>query len=100
MTIQINTDKNITSNARLEKYIQETISDELSRFSDYITRIEVHLADENGKKEGGNDKRCMIEARLKNKQPIAVTSHASAVEKAVNEALSKLKSAIASAVKK
>lgn len=32
----------------------------------------------------------MLEARLKNRQPIAVTSHANSVEKALNDALDKV----------
>ncbi len=90
MTIQLNTDKNISGNARLENYINELITEELSRFGEHLTRIEVHLSDENAAKDGENDKRCMLEARLKNKQPIAVTSHGNTVEQSLNEALDKL----------
>lgn len=94
MKIQLNTDKNISGDERLEGYLSSLIQHELSRFSDHITRIEVHLADESGQKRGENDKRCMLEARLENRQPIAVTNHANTVEKAVNEALDKLKASI------
>jgi phage I-like protein len=54
----------------------------------------VHVSDENGSKIGQNDKRCMLEARLENRQPIAVTSHANTLEKAVNDALDKLKTSM------
>lgn len=94
MTIQINTDKNIEGSARLESYTKETIKEELSRFSDHITRVEVHLSDENAGKTGKDDKRCMLEVRLKNKQPLAVTSHADKLEKAVSDALNKAKKSI------
>lgn len=94
MIIQLNTDKNIIGDERLEGYLSSIIEDELSHFSDHITRIEVHLADENSQKKGGNDKRCMLEARIENRQPIAVTSHANSVEAAVNEALEKLKASL------
>jgi len=94
MTILLNTDKNISGNERLENYVHSIINEELSRFEDHITRIEVHLSDENGSKEGVNDKRCMLETRLKNKQPIAVTSHANTTEKALKDALDKLKTSI------
>jgi ribosome-associated translation inhibitor RaiA len=94
LKIQLNTDKNIPGDQRLESYLSSLIQDELSRFSDHITRIEVHLADENSHKNGENDIRCILEARLENKQPIAVTSHADTVEKAVNDALDKLKASI------
>ncbi len=92
MKIQFNTDRNIPGNERLEAYVNSLITDDLERFSDNITRIEVHLSDENGGKEGQNDKRCMLEARIENMQPIAVTSHADTIEAALSDALSKLKS--------
>ncbi len=92
MTIQINTDKNIDNNERLDKYLKSLINEELERFGDDITRIELHLSDENAGKDGVNDKRCLIEARLSNKKPVAVTSNANTIEKAVNDALGKIKS--------
>jgi hypothetical protein len=73
LKIQLNTDKNITGDERLESYLSSLIENELSRFSDHITRIEIHLADENGPKNGENDKRCALEARIEGRQPIAVT---------------------------
>lgn len=91
MKIQLNTDKNITGDERLQSYLSSLIENELSRFSDHITRIEVYLADENGQKKGANDKRCTLEVRLEGRQPLAVTSHANSVEKAVNDALDKLR---------
>ena len=94
MIIQINTDKNVEGDERLESYLNTIIKDELSHFSDNITRIEVHLADENSQKNGEDDKRCMIEARIENRQPIAVTSHANTVKIAVNDALEKLKASL------
>ncbi|HRK55408.1 MAG TPA: HPF/RaiA family ribosome-associated protein [Cyclobacteriaceae bacterium] len=94
MKIQLNTDKNITGDERLQSYLSSLIENELSRFSDHITRIEVYLADENGQKKGANDKRCTLEVRLEGRQPLAVTSHANSVEKAVNDALDKLRASI------
>jgi ribosome-associated translation inhibitor RaiA len=100
MTIQINTDKSIDVEERHQEYFSTQISDALERFEDHITRIEVHLKDENGKKEGVNDKTCVLEARLKGKQPIAVTSQADSIEKAVSEATDKIKAAITTVIGK
>lgn len=100
MLIQLNTDKNIDGNARLESYLNTLIKDELERFNEHITRIEVHLADENGPKKGADDIRCTLEARLENRQPIAVTSHANTIEKATSEALDKLSASIGKIVSK
>ena len=36
-------------------------------------RVEVHLSDENGKKQGEADKRCKLEARLSGLAPVGVT---------------------------
>jgi hypothetical protein len=52
----------------------EELGTALARFK--VTRLEVHLADENSDKFGINDKRCLIEARPVNMQPVAVTNHA------------------------
>jgi ribosome-associated translation inhibitor RaiA len=63
----------------------------LSRFSDHITRVEVHLNDENSDKKGGNDDmRCMMEARLEGRQPITVTHQAATLDQAVDGAADKL----------
>lgn len=94
MTIQLNTDKNISGNEKLESYLYSLITEDLTRFSSHITRIEIHLSDDNGSKKGLNDKRCMLEARVENRQPIAVTNHSSTIEDAVNGALDKLKKSL------
>jgi len=91
MTIQFNTDKNIAGNDRTANYLGSMIENSLERFSEHITRIEVHLSDENGSnKEGGNDKRCLLEARMEGKKPLAVSNNADTVEKAVSGAIDKL----------
>jgi ribosome-associated translation inhibitor RaiA len=90
MIIQINTDNNITGSERQTAYLDATISEALTRFSDKISRLEVHLSDENSHKSGLNDKRCMLEARIEGMQPIAVTNLAGSTEQAIKGALDKL----------
>lgn len=94
MTIQFNTDNNIKGSEKLRAPLIALISEELSRFSHQITRVEVHLSDENSDKEGLNDKRCMIEARLEGMKPIAVTNHANTHEQAIAGAVEKLKTSL------
>lgn len=91
MKIQINTDKNVTGSDELRISFSTLLSEELDRFDDQITRLEVHLSDENGSKDGLNDKRCLIEARIEGRQPIVVTDEASNHEQAVKGAVGKLK---------
>ena len=90
MTIQFNTDNNITGSEELQAPLNAAIEKSLGRFSSQITRLEVHLNDENSHKEGQNDKRCMLEARMEGRQPVAVTNNADTNEHAVKGALDKL----------
>jgi len=92
MTIQLNTDKNLTIHQEYENKIKNAINEGLSRFDDLITRLEVHLSDENGSKEGLEDKRCLLEARISGKEPIAVTNLGSNYDLALHGAINKLKS--------
>lgn len=91
MIVQINTDKNVEGHERLESYFSEELKKTLSRFEDKVTRIEVHLGDENSEKSGVNDKRCLIEARPEKMQPVAVTNYADTTEKAFQGAMEKIK---------
>jgi ribosome-associated translation inhibitor RaiA len=91
MQIQINTDHNLEGHESLAARISGVIENTLSRFSDHITRVEVHLSDENSdKKDGYDNMRCMIEARLEGRQPIAVTHQATTLDEAVDGAADKL----------
>lgn len=91
MKIQFNTDKTINGEERKSDYYTDLIAEELKNYSSHITRIEVHLSDENGKKDGLNDIRCLLEARLEGQQPIAVTCQADDLELAISGAIDKLK---------
>lgn len=100
MKIQFNTDKNIEGHERLETFFAGELEKDLARFEDKITRLEVHLGDENSDKGGVDDKRCLIEARPAKLQPIAVTAHADSIEKAFFLAAEKIKKALTTAFEK
>jgi ribosome-associated translation inhibitor RaiA len=88
MQIQVNTDHTIQGHEALTAQIKDVVENALRRMSDHITRVEVHLTDERGPKSG--DKRCMMEARLAGRQPIAVTEEAATLDLAVDGAADKL----------
>ena len=90
MQVQVNTDHNIDGRESLVARITAIVESSLSRFSAHITRVEVHLTDEDGRKGGENDKRCVMEARIEGRQPIAVTEHANTLHEAVNGASERL----------
>jgi hypothetical protein len=98
MQIQLNTDHNIEGHERLVTYVTGLLEDNLSRFSERITRVEIHLADESGGKSGAADKRCVMEARLQHHQPSAVTHHAATLDDALHGAVRKLRRSIESLV--
>ncbi len=91
MQIQINTDNNIGNSERLTNFFSNEVTNELGRFDNLITRVEVHFGDENSEKFGTNDKRCLIEVRVAKKEPIAVTDYADTIEKAFSNSIKKVK---------
>jgi ribosome-associated translation inhibitor RaiA len=90
MQIQVHTDHNIEGHQALIDHVSGVVERALNRVSEHITRVEVHLSDVNGDKSGPNDKRCMMEARLEGRQPVAVTHQAATLEQAVDDAADKL----------
>ncbi len=90
MQIEVRTANNIVGSESLVAQVENVVTDTLSRFSDRITHVEVHLGDESGNKHGPEDKRCMIEARLDGRKPIAVTHHAASLVIAIDGAAHKL----------
>lgn len=76
MIIQVNSDKNIMVSEAFTAKITENLSTSLARFDEYLTRLEVYLADENSERQGSNDKRCTIEVRIKGLDPEAVSATA------------------------
>lgn len=98
MQVQVNTDRNIEGGEALSARVSGIVEANLSRFTDRITRVEVHLSDENADKGGGRDNRCMMEARLEGRPPMAVTHAAANMEQAVHGATDKLARLVESAV--
>ncbi|MBK8842426.1 MAG: HPF/RaiA family ribosome-associated protein [Saprospiraceae bacterium] len=94
MKIQFNTDKTIEGDERNEAYFNSLIESGLKHYDSNLSRIEVHLSDQNGTKEGPNDIQCIMEARIEGKQPIAVTSQANTIEMAVTGAIDKLENSL------
>ncbi|AZV25372.1 MULTISPECIES: HPF/RaiA family ribosome-associated protein [Pseudomonas] len=94
MQIQVNSDNHIQSSKRLEEWVRTTIESTLDRYEEDLTRVEVHLSDENGEKPGPHDLRCQLEARPKGHQPISVTHKADSLEQAIDGAAEKLEHAL------
>ena len=100
MDIQINTDTNIQGHEKLAAHVRGVVEDAVSRFAQRITRIEVHLTDQNAEKSGREDKRCLIEARLEGRHPTAVHHDAATLDEAVHGAAAKMERSIASTLER
>ena len=96
MHIEFSTDNKTEGDDKLATHVKDVVERALDRFSDRITRVEVHLSDLNGKKGGHEDKRCMMEVRLEGRQPSAVTHQAATFDQAISGATGKLKRSVES----
>jgi ribosome-associated translation inhibitor RaiA len=90
MLVQVNTDNHVTLDDELAGRVEGEMEKNLKRFSAQITRVEVHLHDENGDKAGSTDKRCLLEVRVRGLEPFAVSHHAPSIAEAVKGATDKL----------
>lgn len=100
MIIQINSDNHLTVSSEYREKIEEIVMAEADRFLEHLTRIEVYLSDQNSHKDNGADKRCNIEARLKGKQPIAVSDDGETYDIAINGAVGKLSTSLETIISK
>lgn len=88
MFVQVRTDNHIKSDAAANARLEQKVRRKLKRFEDRLSRVEVHVADVNGPK-GGGDKRVSIEARPAGHEPVAVHAEAKRVDTAVIQAADK-----------
>ncbi|MCB2074989.1 MAG: HPF/RaiA family ribosome-associated protein [Novosphingobium sp.] len=90
MQVQFNSDSSVMGTANVAERIEAQVRDRLARFEDRLTRIEIHVRDENGRKHGADDKACTIEARPRGGRAIGVTEHAANVDDAARKAATTL----------
>lgn len=95
MKVQVNTSNDIENKDTLERWATDYLNEHLGRFDQDITSIEVQLTDENhAAKSGAVDKRCMMEARINGRAPVAVTNFAPDQNLAFRGAADKLANAL------
>ncbi len=93
--VQVNTSNDIENKDALETWASEYLNEQLARYDRDLTSIEVQMTDENhGAKGGGTDKRCMLEARVTGRAPVAVTHFAPDQNVAFRGACEKLSHAL------
>jgi hypothetical protein len=90
MQVQVNTDDHIKGGEGLTRQVVAAVEAAMGRFGDRIHRVEVHLSEQHSHKAHGEDKHCMMEARLSGLQPIAVTHRAATLDQAIEGAAERL----------
>jgi sigma 54 modulation/S30EA-like ribosomal protein len=96
MRIQVNSDATVKGDLRVVSFVRHEIDRILARFTDRLTRVEVHLSDLNAAKSGAADKRCVVEARPTQTRPLTTTATARRLDAAIGQALRKMQRLLAS----
>ncbi|MEM9065578.1 MAG: ribosome-associated translation inhibitor RaiA [Planctomycetota bacterium] len=86
--------RDIDKSDAIEARVHESVEKAVGRFSERVTRIEVHLGDHNAHKKGPDDKRCMIEARPAGADPLVAEAHDEDLYKAIGQASDKIRSVL------
>lgn len=95
MDFQFNTANDITGDDDVKARIEAAVRQKLDRISGELTRVELHIADVNGKRGGPADKRARLEARPRGRDPLSVTHEAASVDQAAAGAAEKMIAAYA-----
>ena len=90
MQVQVNFGDNVTGREDMEREIALMLEGELDRYADQITRIEVHLSDNNADKLGDDDKRCLLEARVAGHGQLTASHQTGDMRSAIDGAIEKL----------
>lgn len=90
MQIQVNSGNSFDVNDDVRRIVESNVNSTLDRFSERLTRVEVHLNDLNSGKSGPGDKQCQIEARPAGLDPVSASDEAATMEDAIVGATQKL----------
>ncbi|WP_428389963.1 HPF/RaiA family ribosome-associated protein [Mucisphaera sp.] len=93
MQIQLNYG-DVDSTDALSNHVTTHVEKELAHSQSRVTRVEVHLRDDKQKRQGPDDNRCTMEARIAGDQPLVVEARADDLYKAISDAAGKLGRAV------
>jgi ribosome-associated translation inhibitor RaiA len=94
MLVQVNFG-DVQHSSAIESWTEERVRSQLGHLADRLTRVEVHLRDDNSpSKSSGDDKRCVMEGRIAGRRPLAVDHKGGDLYKVIDEAAGKLSRAV------
>ena len=91
MDIHVSTDNYLQGDERVTEVAAAAVRTDLGHMEDWLTRVEVHLKDQNGAKKGPAQIRCTIEARPRGLDPMAAHADAADIQAALKGAAHKLR---------
>jgi ribosome-associated translation inhibitor RaiA len=94
MQIHINTDNTIEGHSPLATHTEAVVNETLSRFSERISHVEVHLSTVNDHKKNGGEFHCLMNAQIDGHQPIVASENANSVHQAIRGAVERLRRTI------
>ncbi len=83
-----------TVTAAIRERVQERISKAMNHFHDRIGRVEANLRDENGRKQGGRDKRCRIDVNIESVCRLSVEGRHDDLYAAIDDAAERARHAV------
>ena len=98
MQINVNTDRSIEKHQGLDDHVASVVRSAIGRFGEQITRVDVHLSNENKEKKADGGNSCTMEARVAGYQPVVVHEHAIDLHQSIQNAAGKLARALDSAL--
>ena len=100
MLVQINFG-DVQHSEAIESWARERISAQLGHLAEKLTRVEVHLRDDNSAtRSSDDDKRCVMEGRIAGQRPLAVDHSGRDLYKVIDETAGKLARAVKKDVEK
>ncbi len=100
MEILINSDNATQVDQAAKDYFRDEAKNSLQRFEDYVTRFEIFFSDDSSNKDTEGDQKCVVEARIKGRNPEVVTNNASEQKAAFDGAISKIRTVLDRVVEK
>lgn len=99
MQIQINAGDVPTSDG-IQQRVERELEQALGKWEDRITRVEVHLHDDDGPKHDKTDKRCVMEVRLAGRQPMVVEHSSDDLYQSIQTAAGKLRKVVSRTIER
>jgi len=94
MRVEIHADRSAEGHEEFTEQARGVVENVLDRFRDHIAHVEVRLNEEDPRKSGHGERRCMLEASLAGRERVAVTHQATTPAEAVRGAAEKMTSLI------